>query len=104
MQGRHCRAVKAFDGSAQAQHIGSQAYTYLGQHLLQERVAAEHLLLCDGIVVAALGCACIACGGRFTRSTLWRGLRQCSLLGVGVYLLSPLLQVCPQPWSLHLKP
>ena len=60
--------------------------------------------------MAALGFACIACGGRFTRSTLWRGLRQCSLLGVGVYLLSPLLQVWPQPQSLlfllnlHSKP
>lgn len=51
--------------------------------------------------MAVLGCGCVAGGARLTRSTLWRALRQCSLLGVGVYLLSPLLQVLPQPAALN---
>ena len=59
----------------------------------QERIAADKLLQYDALLVAALGVGCLLGGARPARRLLLRGLRQCTLLMTGVYLLSPLLQV-----------
>ncbi len=76
-------------------------------YIVQERIAADKLLQYDALLVAALGFGCLLGGARPARRLLLRGLRQCTLLMTGVYLLSPLLQarqkrsVVVQAWSMH---
>ena len=60
--------------------------------LLQEKVAAQKLLQCDALLIAAPGVGSLLGGARPAPRLLLRGLRQCTLLMTGVYLLSPLLQ------------
>ena len=55
------------------------------------------LLQYDAMLIAVLGVGCLLGGARPPPRLLLRGLRQCMLLLTGVYLLSPLLQVCQTP-------
>ena len=59
---------------------------------VQERIAAHKLLQYDALLIAALGGGCLLGGAWPAPRLLLRGLRQCTLLMTGVYLLSPLLQ------------
>ena len=60
----------------------------------QEHIAARKLLQYDAALILVLGLGCLLGGARPPPRLLLRGLRQCALLMTGVYLLSPLLQVC----------